>query len=288
MRGWDSWIALGDSFTEGLSDQAPDGGYIGWADRLAANLADHVPDFRYANIALRGKHMREILDEQVPLAVQEKPALVTLCGGGNDIVTPGSDVDEIAELFERAVAEIVDAGCDLVIFSGPDPKPQPLLRRVRGKVAIYNGHLRAIAERHGAMLVDLWGMDVLRDRRAWSEDRLHFSTEGHRRIALRTAEVLGLPVTADWREPLPPATPMSWLRGRQADLVWTRTHLLPWVRRQINGKSMGDGLQPKRPALQPICDPYAPDERTVFDNSGKAVLSSSGKAAGRLRRTASG
>jgi hypothetical protein len=95
---------------------------------------------------------------------------------------------------------------------------------------------------------------VLNDRRAWSEDRLHFSTEGHRRIALRTAEVLGLPVGADWREPWPPAVPTPWLRGRQADLAWTTTHFLPWIRRQITGQSMGDGLRPKRPELGPITD----------------------------------
>jgi lysophospholipase L1-like esterase len=262
VRGWDSWVALGDSFTEGLSDPAPGGGFLGWADRLAGLLAAVVPDFRYANIALRGKMMQEIADEQVPIVRQEKPALVTLCAGGNDIVTPGKDVDETAELFEQAVIEIKAAGCDLVIFSGPDPKSQPLVRRFRGKVAIYNGHLRAIADRHGAILVDLWAMDVLRDRRAWSDDRLHFSTEGHRRIALRTAEVLGLAVTEDWRIPLPPATPMSWARGRRADLVWTKTHLLPWVRRQLTGESAGDGLAPKRPALQPISDLFITDGRT--------------------------
>jgi lysophospholipase L1-like esterase len=263
VGGWKSWIAIGDSFTEGLSDEAPDGSYIGWADRLAGVLAARAPGFRYANLALRGKHMAGIVDEQVPVVLQEKPDLVTMCGGGNDIVTPGTDVDDIAALVERAVIDIVATGCRLVIFTGPDPKPQPVVRRVRGKVAIYNGHLRAIADQHGAMLVDLWAMDVLRDRRAWSEDRLHFSTEGHRRIALRTAEVLGLPRTADWREPWPPAVPVPWLRGRQADLMWTKTHLLPWVHRQIRGTSMGDGLQPKRPALQPFTEPMIADGTTT-------------------------
>lgn len=263
MRRCQSWMALGDSFTEGLSDAAPDGTYLGWADRLAGTFAAAVPGFQYANLALRGKMMKEILDEQVPLVEQARPQLVTLCGGGNDLVTPGSNVDTVADMFERAVRAIIDAGCQLVIFTGPDPKPQPLLRRVRGKVAIYNEHLRAIADQYGARVVDLWAMRVLHDRRAWSDDRLHFSTEGHRRIALRAAEVLGFPASTDWRQPWPPALPTPWLRGRQADLAWTTTHLLPWVRRQIRGESMGDGLRPKRPELQPVVEPLATDGQTA-------------------------
>ena len=251
MREWTSWVAVGDSFTEGLSDVGPDGTYIGWADRLATILADRNPAFRYANLALRGKLLREIVTEQVPIAIAAKPDLVTICGGGNDLIIPGRDVDTLAEEYEQVVADLRAAGCEVVIFTGPDPRKQPVVRRIRAKVAIYNGHLHAIADRHGAMLVDLWGMGPLVDVRSWSDDRLHFSSEGHRRIALRTAEVLGVQVGEDWRDPWPPLTPTPWLRLRQADLAWTKTYLLPWVRRQLRGESMGDGLAPKRPELSP-------------------------------------
>ncbi len=253
MSGLSSWVAMGDSFTEGLSDVGPDGSYVGWADRLARILAARDPNFCYANLALRGKLLREIIDEQVPVVQRVRPDLVTICAGGNDLIVPGSDVDDLADEFERAVVELRQVS-EVVVFTGPDPRKQPVVRRVRGKVAIYNGHLRAIADRHGAMLVDLWAMPVLVDLRAWSDDRLHFSPEGHRRIALRTAEVLGVPVMEDWREPWPPEDPAPWIRSRQADLAWTRTHLLPWVRRQLRGESMGDGLHPKRPELQPFAN----------------------------------
>jgi lysophospholipase L1-like esterase len=254
VGGLSSWVAIGDSFTEGLSDLGPDGSYVGWADRLAAALAARDPGFQYANLALRGKMLREIITEQIPVVERVRPDLVTICGGGNDLIVPGSDVDELADEFEQAVITLRQTGCEVVVFTGPDPKKQPVVRRVRGKVAIYNGHLRAIADRHGARLVDLWAMPVLVDLRAWSDDRLHFSPEGHHRIALRTAEVLGVPVTEDWREPWPPVDPTPWIRSRAADLAWTRTHLLPWVRRQLRGESMGDGLVPKRPELQPYED----------------------------------
>jgi lysophospholipase L1-like esterase len=248
-------VAIGDSFTEGLSDPGQDGGYRGWADRLAELMSVRDPSFRYANLAIRGKMMDEIIAEQVPLAIAAEPDLVTICAGGNDLIVPGSDVDELASHLEKAIVELQEAGSEVLLFAGPDPKAMPMVRRIRAKVAIYNEHLHAIADRHQARIVDLWAMHVLGDARAWSDDRLHFSSEGHRRIALRTAEVLGIPVDEDWREALPELVPdTSWLALRKADLEWTRTHLVPWIRRHLKGESMGDGVSAKRPELTPFKD----------------------------------
>lgn len=252
MYGYESYVAIGDSFTEGLNDALPDGTFRGWADRLAEVLATDTPGFQYANLALRGKLLAEIIDEQVPIALKLRPDLVTFCGGGNDVIVPGTDVDEISAQIDEVVAKLSGAGIEVVLFNGPDPKHLPVVSVLRGKIAIYNANLWAIAHQHGVRVVDLWGMDVLRDKRAWSDDRLHFTPEGHRRIALHTAEVLGLPATEDWRAPWPEPNGEHWFSSRRSDLAWTRTHLLPWIRRQLRGQSMGDGLSPKRPKLAPL------------------------------------
>ncbi|WP_216210175.1 SGNH/GDSL hydrolase family protein [Amycolatopsis aidingensis] len=251
----DSYVALGDSFTEGLNDELPDGSYRGWADRLAEILAAERPGLRYANLALRGKLLDEIVTEQLPVAMDIRPDLVTLCAGGNDIIVPGADVDAVAARFEDAVARLRAAGINVLIFTGPDTKQMSVMSILRGKVAIYNAHLWAIADRHGARVVDLWAMDPLHDLRAWSDDRLHFTPEGHHRIALRAAEVLGVPTQGDWREPWPEdGEHTNWISLRRSDLEWTRMHLLPWIRRHLRGESMGDGLAPKRPELAPLRD----------------------------------
>ena len=258
MYGYASYMAIGDSFTEGLNDPLPDGSFRGWADRLAEILAGGRSDFHYANLALRGKMLAEIVDEQVSIALEIQPDLVTLCAGGNDIIVPGADVDAVAEKFESAVAALRAAGIDVMIFNGPDTKQLSVMHVLRGKVGIYNAHVRAIADRHGARVVDMWAMEVLHDRRAWSDDRLHFTPEAHRRIALRAASVLGVPVVGDWSEPWPESAEQStWITSRRSDLEWTKVHLLPWIRRHLKGESMGDGLSPKRPELAPFV-PYPP------------------------------
>jgi lysophospholipase L1-like esterase len=253
--GIGSFVAIGDSFTEGLNDPCPDGGYRGWADRVADMLAQSQPGFRYANLAIRGKLLDEVLAEQLPRAVEMAPDLVSLAAGGNDILR-GSDVDLLAAHFEPAVAKLQAAGCRVVIFTGFDPRIFPVIRWLRGRIAAYDMHLRGIADASGCDLVDLWSMRVLNDTRAWSPDRLHLTAEGHRRVALRTCEVLGVPVTADWR--VPPPGPRDrpgaenrarWLAARRQDARWAREYATPWVRRRLGGASSGDGLSAKRPEL---------------------------------------
>ena len=91
--GIGSFVALGDSFTEGLNDYGPDGALIGWADRLADVLSARAAGFLYANLAVRGKLLRDVLDEQVAPAIAMSPDLVSVAAGGNDILR-GTDVDK--------------------------------------------------------------------------------------------------------------------------------------------------------------------------------------------------
>lgn len=257
-----SFVALGDSFTEGLDDLAADrSGYWGWADRFAQRLntqrlAAQQPGLRYANLAVRGKLLSEVAAEQIPRAIAMGPDLVSMAGGGNDMLRPRTDPDTLAESFDEAVRTLLMSGCRVLVFTGFDPR-FPVLRLIRGKVAAYNMHLRAIADRHQCDVVDLWSMNVLRDPRAWSADRLHLSPDGHRRVALRTCEVMGVPVDEDWRQPWPAqgvtaSRYVSWLAARRMDARWARVHAAPWVSRRLRGASSGDDVLPKRPELLPL------------------------------------
>lgn len=246
---WSSFVAVGDSFTEGLADADGDG-FRGWADRLAEHIAVDNAELRYANLAVRGKLIRQIVTEQVPQAIELKPNLVALTGGGNDIIRPGSDPDLVAELFDDAVCRLRKTGADVLIGTGFDTRGTPVLRHVRGKVGTYNAHLRSIADKHGAYVMDLWAMTVLQDPRAWCEDRLHLNGEGHRRVALRACEALGMPTEQDWNEPWPEPPELSWSEQRAEDIRWAREYLAPWISRRLRGVSSGDGRQAKRPCLE--------------------------------------
>ncbi|MEW1697531.1 SGNH/GDSL hydrolase family protein [Streptomyces sp. NPDC093249] len=250
-----SYAAIGDSFTEGVGDPGPDGTYLGWADRFAVLLADQLPEheaFRYANLAVRGRLLDQIVAEQVPRARELAPDLVTFCAGGNDIIRPGTDPDDVAERFERAVADLTSAVGTVMVTTGFDTRDVPVLKHLRGKIATYTAHVRSIADRYDCPVLDLWSLRSVQDRRAWDDDRLHLSAEGHTRVALRAAQVLGLPVPADPDQSWPPVPPRGTLEVRRDDIHWAREYLVPWIGRRLRGESSGDHVEAKRPDLMPL------------------------------------
>lgn len=256
-----SFVALGDSFTEGMSDLLPDGTYRGWADLLAARLADvrtaHPPgqnDFRYANLAVRGKLIQQIADDQVPRATSMGADLVTLVGGLNDVLRPNCDTERVCALLEESVAKLAPECGTLVLMRSP-ARRGPVLERYRSRMEHLFDFIDGLADQYGAVVVDLYTSEVLSDQRMWADDRLHLTDEGHRRVAEAVWQRLDLPAESDWNAPLPPAVPPPWVARRRADLRFGRTHLLPWIGRRLTGRSSGDGRAPKRPDLAPLaCD----------------------------------
>lgn len=249
---WSRYVAVGDSFTEGIGDPEPrsPGGHRGWADRVAEVLAAAGDDFAYANLAVRGKLIRQIVAEQVESALALHPDLITISAGGNDVIRPGSDPDAIAARFDAAVARLSSDGATVVVFTAPDVGFSPVFRGIRGKVAIYNENVRATAARYDSVVADMWALTELQDVRMFAEDRLHLNPLGHHTVARMVLAALNVENDLQPREPEPmPA--MTWRQARANDLYWTREYLVPWVLRRIRHQSSGDHVTPKRPEAGP-------------------------------------
>ena len=249
-----SFVALGDSTTEGLEDlYAGGGGYRGWADRLAERLATLDPDVRYANLAIRGRKLGQIRSEQLAPALALEPDLASVIGGINDVLRPKADVDALAAEMDAMVAALTGSGATVLMLTYPNVGDlMPVARRLSPRLLAYNDRLREIAARHGARLMDI-ERGGHADRRLFHPDRLHANAAGHERIVLAAAEALELPGAGDgWRDPLPPAPAASRRQTLREDAQWARAHLAPWVSRRLRGVSSGDGVQPKRPELAPV------------------------------------
>lgn len=245
---WSRFVAIGDSFTEGLGDPDPEspGGLRGWADRFAEVLAEHDPEFAYANLAVRGKLIGQITEEQLDVALDLRPDLVSVCAGGNDVIRPGTDPDAVAEQLESIVSRLRETGATVILFTGVDTRFQPVFRSIRGKVAIFNENVRKVAQRHDCFVVDQWALEQLQDSRYWAGDRLHLNALGHHTIARAALDALNVPNDLAPLDP-PPLPVRTWREARKEDVVWAREHLVPWVIRRIKHVSSGDHIEPKRP-----------------------------------------
>ncbi|MDR5700076.1 SGNH/GDSL hydrolase family protein [Agromyces aerolatus] len=249
---WSRYVALGDSFTEGIGDPegSVPGGHRGWADRVAEVLSQSSDDFAYANLAVRGKLIQQIIDEQLEPALELRPDLITISAGGNDVIRPGTDPDEIAARFEYAIERLARDRATIVIFTGVDVGFSPVFRGIRGKVAIYNENLRAIAAKFDCIVADQWALTEIQDQRFWAPDRLHLNALGHHTVARMVLDALNVENDLEPMkpEPLPAST---WRQAREEDLAWAREYLVPWVLRRIRHQSSGDTISAKRPAAGP-------------------------------------
>ena len=243
------YVALGDSFTEGVGDIDPGlpNGVRGWADRVAAELSRIDPDLAYANLAIRGRKLRPIVDEQVEPALAMRPDLVTIHAGGNDILRPTVDLDDLLDYYDRAVARLRASDATVAVFTPHDPGSTPLFGSLRGRFAILAEGMRQIADTHGAALIDYWRIRDYDDHRMWAFDRLHMSSAGHHRMAIAVLDELGV---AHSLEPLDlsDSGPTA-MRGRAADIAWARGFLAPWLGRRLRGVSSGDSLSPRYPEM---------------------------------------
>lgn len=241
---WTRFVALGDSLTEGLCDESrmPSGEYRGWADRLAELLA-HTSDegpFRYANLAVRSRRVRHLIDEQIPAALELRPDLVSILIGANDLVGPHPVLPALVAEVESAVRAVRRTGADVLLVTTFLPR-RAAARIFARRFAAYNAELRRIARAHGAILLDLEAVPEIGEPALWADDLVHLRSSGHRLAAYRAAEALGVPdarALLDLDEALHADDDVP--QGG-----WLTRDALPWVWRRLRGRTAGDGILPK-------------------------------------------
>jgi lysophospholipase L1-like esterase len=242
------YVALGDSFTEGVGDRSKrlPNGVRGWADRVAEKLARAEPGWEYANLAIRSKRLRHVIDEQLKSALAMEPSLITLYAGGNDILDFGTDVESLMKDYEGLVAALAGTGATVVLFTGFDIKVSALLEPLKKRNALYNQRVREVAASYGAVLVDYWCFDAFHDPRMWDSDRLHMSKAGHKYLASQVLDHLGVPHEIKPKEWEPPVRPglREWERRQRR---WVHDWVLPLFGRKLRGVTLGDHLRPRWP-----------------------------------------
>ena len=252
IRNLRSYVAIGDSLSEGLGDFEFDNRRVmaGWTDRLAALLAkeDRAFDlpFEYANLAIRGSKLQTIMTTQVEQALRLQPDLVTIMAGSNNISNHPKHLPELIRVFREGVQLLQAAGCTVVVATPINPRHLKFFTPIYQRATRLSDAIREVCVELGIRVIDVHRIEQLNHLAYWAEDMVHFSGHGHILVANEAARTLGLnhriPETATWAIEAP-------LRNALATFRWVRLYVIPFVGRKLRGVTSGDGLAPKLPTL---------------------------------------
>lgn len=239
-----------------MSDEQKYGQYRGWADRVADVMAKHHLDFSYANLAIRGKLVRQVVDEQIEATIAQvtgPQTLLSFHAGANDVIRPRYKANIVLPLYADAVRQLATSGATIMLFTvlektGNTGKAGEMWEQ---RFSEFNRNVRAVGQEVGAIIADANEQVAFNDRRFLAFDRLHLNAMGHERVAQGVLELIGLPFDARWRDPLPLAKQQPQIIRAALTSLWFITFALPWMWRRARGKSSGDGRNCKYPTAIP-------------------------------------
>src|SRR5262245_16057720 len=99
------FVAMGDSITVGFGDPMPNGGWRGWAALLAESLGADLH-----NVATSGALSRDVVERQLPSALQLRPDVAAVVVGVNDTLRNTFDPYVVRRMLDEAVSSLQACG----------------------------------------------------------------------------------------------------------------------------------------------------------------------------------
>lgn len=252
-RIYTSFVALGDSLSEGLGDTLvkPNQTFGGWADRLALLLAqecrEHQLNFDYANFALRGSKTNTIMVKQADQAIQAKPDLITVMAGANDMLAGSRKLLEVEHAMRRGLMKLTESGAKVVLVNLADPNHTLLSKSIRKPVKAMTQLINRMGAEFSLTVVDLHSDSDFSNLEFWSDDFAHFSTAGHIRVTNLVAKAIGLKHRWPESEIRELAKPSQSVKALGKLLV---NEGFPLILRRMQNRTSGDHLSPKMTQVQ--------------------------------------
>jgi acyl-CoA thioesterase-1 len=183
------YVALGDSTVEGIGATSAAANYV---SRIGDRLRAVYPAAKIINLGKGGATSADVVKKQLEKAVRQKPQLVTLSIGPNDI-TGGRDVAQYEKNIDTIFRTLArDTEAVVVANLLPDLAITPRFRAAPERAAVaaqtdrYNDVLARKAREHGAEVVDLFAAsreEVPRHPELVGRDGYHPSDAGYARWA---------------------------------------------------------------------------------------------------------
>lgn len=179
-----TYVAIGASDAVGVGAAEPD--REGWVPRLYERLPSGS---RLANLGISGARLDQALEQQLPVALAANPDLVTVWLAVNDL-NAHVPLERYASDLDRLLDALNETRALVLVGNIPDVAQLPAYRsadkiQVRREVERWNQTIATVADRHGAVLVDLHaGWSELAQHPDYiSADGFHPTAAGYERLA---------------------------------------------------------------------------------------------------------
>lgn len=182
---YNHYVAIGDSFTEGIGDEVEGVPLKSWVEHFAEL---HEPALKYTNLAKRGLISKEIREQQLEEALALQPDLVTLIAGANDILKGRWNLDEYKSEMKQIVDTLSKSGAAIILGNLPDfttrlPLPQEKKQALKEQLLQANEVILSLSSAYNLDHIDFWNHPMASDNTIWSKDLVHPNAKGYRKIA---------------------------------------------------------------------------------------------------------
>ena len=138
---------LGDSAAYGIGDVDKEGNPRGWSYYLAKSFEDPLV---YVNFSRPGARSAEVLNTQLPKALDYKPDIAAVIVGGNDVLRNGFSPEAFYTNLREIVSSLDKLNVQILLLQLHDPTqilpiPQILARVLRRRVNAVNAATYAVA-----------------------------------------------------------------------------------------------------------------------------------------------
>ncbi|WP_263704723.1 SGNH/GDSL hydrolase family protein [Bacillus thuringiensis] len=182
---WKRFVAIGDSFTEGIGDEVEGIALKSWVDHFV-QLCEK--DIECANFAKRGLVTEEIRLQQLEKALTFNPDLVSLIAGANDVLKGRWNHDAYKNDMEFMIDTLSKAGADIIIANLPDftvrlPFASEKKQEIKEQLLEANEVIHSLSREYKLHHVDFWNHHVVNDNTLWSKDLIHPNSKGYVKVA---------------------------------------------------------------------------------------------------------
>lgn len=178
------FVVLGDSTAAGLGAGSPEHAY---ATVLSERLGQDGYRVELVVYGVSGARVRDVAEEQIPLALEADPDLVFIGIGANDS-THLTSLSSVETNMDQALTELETTGATIVVAGPPDMRAHAWLEPLRSLVG-WRGRevaarIEAAAARHGMLSVPLARLAgpyfASHPEDAYATDKFHPGPGGYR------------------------------------------------------------------------------------------------------------